>query len=181
MYTFTFILKSLKCCVLAPQTPPPSGRQKFFGPTVFSGLKNGDDQIFSLIGHVNQFLAFSAPPIRRGCHKMLYFKKFKNDRHFNFLFKFANFSFLTTQNSATEWWHQFLFVPDFQRQTLRLDLHFRTIRPCYLVPHFLLGRPIYILKVWVQYFLESRLVRNIPHNSVCLESQNWKAGHEIFR
>jgi hypothetical protein len=34
----------------------------FFWPIVFSDLKNGDDQIFCLIGHVNQFLAFSPPP-----------------------------------------------------------------------------------------------------------------------
>ena len=33
-----------------------------FSLTVFNGLKNVVDQIFSLIGHVNEFLAFSAPP-----------------------------------------------------------------------------------------------------------------------
>jgi hypothetical protein len=42
--------------------PPFSWSDEFFSLTVFNGLENGDEQIFSLIGHVNQFLALSAPP-----------------------------------------------------------------------------------------------------------------------
>jgi hypothetical protein len=62
---------------------------RFFSPTVFNGLKNKDGQIFSLIGHFNQFEAFSplpfwvssadsTQPIRKGNYKILDFKKYMN-------------------------------------------------------------------------------------------------------